>query len=85
MPTLPTLPGAVLQAWTEAARGARGRLEWPVYVAALGASACPVRARAELAAFVRLLATGVRAPAAPTGLLGRRSHRRQHVSARQSM
>jgi len=50
-------------------------------VAALGASACPVRARAELAAFVRLLATGVRAPAALAGRLGARSHQHQRVLA----
>lgn len=60
---------AELQAWTEAVKGVRGgRLEWPVFLAALGASACPVQARAELAGFIRLLASGVR-PAAPPALL----------------
>lgn len=58
-----------LQAWAEAIKGVRGgRLDWPVFLTALGASACPVQARAELASFIRLLASGVR-PAAPHALL----------------
>ena len=44
-------------------KGIRGRLEWQVYATALGASACHVHARTELAVFVRLLASGVRRPA----------------------
>ena len=52
---------AALQAWAEAVKGVRGgRLDWPVFLTALGASACPVQARAELASFIRLLASGVR-------------------------
>lgn len=51
----------MLQAWAEAVKGVRGsRLDWPVFLTALGASACPVQARAELANFIRLLASGVR-------------------------
>ena len=60
---------AALQAWAEAVKGVRGgRLDWPVFLTALGASACPVQARAELANFIRLLASGVRT-AAPSALL----------------
>lgn len=65
-PDLPVHPvfQLPLQGWTEAVKGIRGRLEWQVYVTALGASACHVHARTELAVFVRLLASGVRPPCA---------------------
>ena len=56
-----TKVSGALQAWAEAVTGVRGgRLDWPVFLTALGASACPVQARAELASFIRLLASGVR-------------------------